>query len=163
MKRRMECSQVKKRLSAFLDNEVTAEENSKISEHLKSCIKCSKELEALSQVSDFINVMDEVEVSPYFMVRLKQRIRGESSKGFIGLPFFESIKRIAVPVGIAALFIISILGGNRLGSLFHQREINNLTELNEELADFSGTTTFDDVSEGSIGEALAGLIIEGGE
>ncbi len=163
MNRKMECSQVKKRLSAFLDNEVTAEENSQISEHLKSCIHCTKELESLSQVSDFLNVMDEVDVSPYFMVRLKQRIRSESSKGFIRLPFFESIKRIAVPAGIAALFIISILSGNRLGSLFHQREIDNLTELNEELADFSGTTTFDDFSEGSLGEALADLVTEGGE
>ena len=163
MNKKMECSQVKGRLSAFLDNEVTTEENLQISEHLKSCINCNKEFEALSQVSDFLNVMEDVEVSPYFIVHLKQRIRGESSKGFSRLPFFESIKRIAVPIGIAALFIISILGGNRLGSLFHQREIDNLTELNEELADFSGTTTFDDFSEGSLGEVLAGLVTEGGE
>ncbi|MFX0077039.1 MAG: anti-sigma factor family protein [Candidatus Hermodarchaeota archaeon] len=159
----MECSQVKKRLSAFLDNELTAEESSQISEHLKSCIHCAKEFETLSQVSDFLNVMGEIEVSPYFNVRLKQRIRDESLKGFIRLPLFESIKRIAVPVGIAALFIISILGGNRLGSLFYQREIDNLTELNEELADLSGTTTFDDFSEGSLGEVLDGLVTEGGE
>ncbi len=159
----MECAQVKKRLSTFLDNEVTAKENNQISEHIKSCMNCNNELEALSQVSDFLNVMDEVDVSPYFMVRLKQRIRSESSKGFIRLPFFESIKRIAVPAGIAALFIISILSGNRLGSLFHQREIDNMNELNEELADFSGTTTFDDFSEGSLGKALADLVTEGGE
>ena len=163
MNRKMECSQVKKRLSAFLDNEVAAEEKSQISEHVKSCIKCSKELDALSEVSDFLNVMDKVDVSPYFMVHLKQRIRSESSKGFIRVPFFESIKRISVPVGIAVLFIISILGGNRLGSLFHQREIDNLTELNEELADLSGTTTFDDFSEGSLGDVLDGLVTEGGE
>ncbi len=163
MNRKMDCSKVKKRLSAFLDNEVTTEEKSQISEHLKSCIHCTKELEALSQVSDFLDVMDKVEVSPYFMVRLKQRIRNENSKRIIRLPFFESIKRVMIPVGIAALFIISILGGNHLGRLFYQREIDNLTELNEELADFSGSTTFDDFSEGSLGETLIDLVTEGGE
>jgi len=159
----MECSQVKKRLSAFLDNEVTEEEKPQISEHLKSCIQCTKELESLAQVSEFLDVMEKVEVAPYFIVRLKQRIRDEKSKRIIRLPFFGSIKRVVVPVGLAALFIISILGGNQLGRLFYQREIDNVTELNEELADFSGTTTFEDFSEGSLGEALASLVTEGGE
>ena len=162
MKVKMNCSQIKRKLSAFLDGEVSEEQKSLISEHLKSCAYCLKDLEELSRVSDFLDVMEEVGVSPYFMVHLKRRIAEEKSKRFVRLPFLEWVKRVAVPVGVAALFVIAILGGNYLGRVLNQR-IDKVTELNEEIANVAGVNSFDDFSEGSLVDAYNGLLTEGGK
>lgn len=163
MNKKIECSQVKKKISAFLDREVSEAERFNISEHLKTCLHCRNELARLSQVSDFLDLMEGVAVSPYFMTRLKQRIADAEAKQVLRLPFYEWLKRIAVPVGIAALFVISILGGNYLGQVLYQRELDRVTALDEEVADLTGTASFDDFSEGSLGEVFAGLLTEGGE
>ncbi|MFB0509408.1 MAG: zf-HC2 domain-containing protein [bacterium] len=163
MNKKIKCSQVKKKISAFLDREVSEEERFNISEHLKTCLHCQNDLAKLSQVSDFLNLMEAAAVSPYFMTRLKQRIAEAESKQVLRLPFYEWVKRIAVPVGVAALFVISILGGNYLGQVLYQRELERVTALDEEVANLTGTTSFDDFSEGSLGEIFAGLLTEGGE
>jgi hypothetical protein len=96
------------------------------------------------------------------MVHLKRRIAEEKSKRFVRLPFLEWVKRVAVPVGVAALFVIAILGGNYLGRVLNQR-IDKVTELNEEIANVAGVNSFDDFSEGSLVDAYNGLLTEGGK
>ncbi len=162
MKRKRQCPQVKRRLSAFLDNEVSEKEKFYISEHLKSCVNCQNDLERLSEVSGLLDLVEEVEVSPYFMVRLRQRIAEEKSKRVVWLPLLEWRKRIFVPVGIALLFFIAVLGGNYLGHWLNQR-VEKAVELNEEVANVAGITSLEDFSEGSLVDAYAGLLAEGGK
>ncbi len=162
MKERMKCPQVKKRLTAFLDNEVRGLERLNISEHLMSCVSCQKELEELSQISGLLDLMAEVAVSPYFMTRLKQRIAEGEAKRIFGLPSFKWLRRVMVPVGITALFAISVLGGNYLGHRLNQRAVK-VAEMNEEVANLTGITSFEDFSEGSLVDAYGGLLSEGGK
>jgi predicted anti-sigma-YlaC factor YlaD len=158
----MECSEIEKRITALLDGEITEPEKVLIEEHLKSCVDCQKEVEKLSQVSDCLNSLTEVEVSPYFIPRLKRRIKEEEVREFVRLPFFDWAKRIAVPVGVSVLFVIAIFGGNYLGRRLNQR-VENVAELNEEVANVTGITSFEDFSEGSLVDAYAGLLTEGGK
>jgi predicted anti-sigma-YlaC factor YlaD len=158
----MECSEIEKRLSALLDDEITEPERILIEEHLKSCVDCQKEAENLSQVSDCLDSLTEVEVSPYFLPRLKRRIKEEEVRQVVRLPFFDWAKRIAVPVGVSALFVIAIFGGNYLGHRLNQR-VEKVAELNEEVANVTGITSFEDFSEGSLVDAYAGLLTEGGK
>jgi predicted anti-sigma-YlaC factor YlaD len=158
----MECSEIEKRLSALLDGEITEPERILIEEHLKSCLNCQKEVENLSQVSDCLNSLTEVDVSPYFLPRLKRRIKEEEVRQVVRLPFFDWAKRVAVPVGIAALFVIAVFGGNYLGRRLNQRTTKT-AELNEEVANVTGSASFEDFSEGSLVDAYAGILTEGGK
>jgi len=158
----MECSEIEKRLSALVDGEIIEPERILIEEHLKSCLNCQKEAENLSRVSDCLNSLTEVEVAPYFLPRLKRRIKEEETRQVVRLPFFGWAKRVAVPVGIAALFVIAIFGGNFLGQRLNQR-VAKVAEQNEELASVTGINSFEDFSEGSLIDAYAGLLTEGGK
>jgi predicted anti-sigma-YlaC factor YlaD len=158
----MECSEIEKKLSALIDGEIIEPERVFIEEHLKSCVHCQKEFENLSQVSDCLNSLTEVEVSPYFLPRLKRRIKEEETRQVVRLPFFGWSKRVALPVGIVALFVIAIFGGNFLGQRLNQR-VAKVAEQNEELATVTGITSFEDFSEGSLVDTYAGLLTEGGK
>ena len=162
MQRKIECSQIRNRLSAFLDGEVDEPERFLIEEHLKSCVNCQKEVEKLSQVSDFLNLVTEVEVTPYFIPRLRQRIKEEEARQVFRLPFYNWAKRFLVPVGIAALFVMAVLGGGYLGHQLNQR-VEKTAQMNEEFADITGSGSFEDFSEGSLVDAYTGLLTEGGE
>jgi predicted anti-sigma-YlaC factor YlaD len=160
----MKCSQVKRRLSAFLDGEVSEKEKLKISEHLKSCIDCQKELESLSYVSNFLDSLEEIEPSPYFIVRLKQRIAEQESKRLIRLPFMEwarryHLERIAIPVGVAASLFLAVLGGSNLGRAIYKARMEMTSKVTEEFADVFSVTFFNDYTEGSLGSAYNDLLI----
>ena len=158
----MKCSEIRNRLSVFLDGVIAEPEKFLIEEHLKSCVDCQNKVEKLSQVSDFLNSLTEVEVSPYFISRLKRRIKEEEVRQVVRLPFFDWAKRVAVPVGVSALFVIAVFGGNYLGNRLNQR-VEKVAELNEEVANVTGITSFEDFSEGSLVDAYAGLLTEGGK
>ncbi len=158
----MKCSQISNRLSSFLDGEATETEKFLITEHLKSCANCQKERENFSQVSDLLELVTEVEVSPYFISRVKPRISAGKVRRVLYPSFFDWVKRLSIPVGIAALFIISILGGNYLGQRFNLRAAKEV-ELNEAIANVTGITSFEDFSENSLDDAYAELLFEGDE
>lgn len=158
----MECSEIINRLPVFLDSEIAEPEKFLIEEHLKSCFNCQKEAEKLSRVSDILNSVTDVEVSPYFIPRLKRRIKEEEVRQVVRLPFFDWAKRIAVPVGVSALFVIAVFGGNYLGHRLNQR-VEKVAELNQEVANVTGSTSFEDFSEGSLVDAYNGLLTEGGK
>ena len=171
----MKCSRVKRKLSAFLDDEVSEEEKLKISEHLKFCINCQRELESLSYVSNFLDSLEEINPSPYFIVRLKQRIAEQESltavrqvKRLIRLPFIEwarryYLERIAIPVGVAASLFLAVLGGSNLGRAIYKTRMEIASKVSEEFADIFSVTFFDDYPEGSLSGAYNDLLIEEGE
>ncbi len=157
----MKCSQIRKKLSAFSDSEVSEKEKKLILEHLKSCDSCRKELEELAQVSDVLNVMDEVQVSPFFITRLKQRIADQKSKNILHLPFLEWMRRAAVPAFVAGLVFLSFLAGSRLGREIYQERVVRVSTSNTEVVDVLGVTALDEFPESSLGWAYNNLLIGG--
>ena len=158
----MKCSEIKRKLSAFLDGEVSGEEKKFISEHLKSCEFCQKEFESLSQLSEVLEVMDEVKVSPFFITRLKQKIADQTSRSHVRLPIIEWIRKAAVPIVATALIFLSFLIGSNFGKAMYQEQVESIAESETEVANVLGVTTLDEFPEGSLGWAYNNLIIGGG-
>jgi len=157
----MKCSRIKRKLSAFLDGETSEAENRFIAEHLKSCERCHKELEELSQVSGVLNVMDEVRVSPFFITRLKQRIADQKSKNVVRIPLMEWIKRAALPAFATALVFLSFLGGSNLGKAIYQEQTESIMTSDTEIVEVLDFATLDEFPEGSLGWAYNNLLVGG--
>ncbi len=157
----MKCSRIKRKLTAFLDGETSETENQLISEHLKSCEHCQKELEELSQVSDVLGIMDEVRVSPFFITRLKQRIADQKSKRAVRMPFVEWIRRATLPTFATALMFLSFLVGSNLGKAIFQERAESTGTSETEIVDVLDFATLDEFPEGSLGWAYNNLLIGG--
>ncbi len=151
------------KLSAFLDGEVSDEERIEISKHIKSCDHCQKELESLSHVSDSLDLIEEIQVPPYFLVHLKQRIAEQESRKVIQSPFVTWARRVAVPVGAAALIIFSLFLGDYMGKAIYQSRIEDLTRLDTEFAELLCVNSLEDFSEGSLNNVYYNLVSREGE
>ena len=158
----MNCSQIRKKLSAFSDGEVSEEKKQLISEHLKSCELCRKELIALSHVSGALGIMDEVQVSPFFITRLKQRITEQEKERGIHLPFMEWIKRVAIPVAATVFVFLSFLVGSNLGKAIYREHAKTVAKSNNKVVDALGVAALDEFPEGSLGWAY-NSVLTGGE
>jgi len=157
VKRKIKCPDIRKRLSAFLDGEVTEPEKFYISEHLKTCGDCQNEAEKLSQISDFLSFFTAVDVSPYFVSRLKLRLAEEKAH------FANWTKRLVLPLGIAALFLLALIDGGYLGRILSEPRTEKDALLTEEIANVSGVSAFEDFSEGSLVQTFTNLLAEGGD
>jgi predicted anti-sigma-YlaC factor YlaD len=157
----MKCSEIRKKLSAFLDGEVSEEEKYLISEHLKLCDLCRKEFEALTQVSEILEVIDEVQVSPFFIIRLKQRIIEQKSRSRARFPFVEWIRKVAVPVTATALIMLSFLIGSHLGKAMYQEQAETTYGLEDEVVYTLGVSSVGEFPEGSLGWAYNNVLIGG--
>jgi len=156
------------RLSAFLDNEVSEEERTEISEHLKDCSSCRKKAGELSQVSELFTPIQDVQVSPHFLIRLKLRISEEKARSSVRWPFLEWIRelrfeRMAIPAATAALLVLSLLLGSRFGTVIYQERLEQTLTSDIELAEVFSITSFADFPEGSLGESYVSVFSQGGE
>lgn len=154
----------KVKLSTFLDNEVSPEERTRIVEHLKICTFCQREVEEQREVSDFLGFVEDVEVSPYFFVRIKRRIAHEKSKLIIRSPFIKWVRRhhlerIAIPVQIVVFLFFSCLGGNYLGRKIYTARMEITSGVSEEFTDVFNIQFFDNNIEGSLSSAYDDLLI----
>ncbi|UCC13053.1 MAG: zf-HC2 domain-containing protein [candidate division WOR-3 bacterium] len=156
----MKCSQVKKKLTAYIDGEISENEQAIISEHVKSCASCRQELEELAAVTRTLDEVVDVEVTPYFRAHLKTRLREEKADEEKPFPFLEWIRRATIPVAAAALFLFSIVAGGQLGRSIYQAtaqttrvqaaEIDYITGLGgfEEMSDVSFSAIYEDLYTG---------------
>jgi len=120
-------------------------------------------LEGLSQAWSSLDLLEETQASPYFMVRLKQKIAEQESKRAFRFPFVERIGRVAVPAAATAVVLLSVLFGSHLGRGIYQMRVENVSTLNSELADLFGATSPADFSDGSLSSAYDDLLSGGGE
>jgi predicted anti-sigma-YlaC factor YlaD len=155
----MKCSSIQRKLSAFLDNELSEKDRLYILEHLKLCSCCKEKLERLSQVSDSLDLLEEIEIPSYFMVHLKQRIAENRRSRFFPLPFQGWGRYVFAPVGIPILFIVSVLIGSYLGTTINQKT----SQASKEFNNLFGVTSLNNLPEGSVGDTYTYLLTEGGE
>ncbi len=145
-----------KKLSCFLDGEISEKERHYISRHLDSCMNCQKKAENLSKISHSLDLIEEAEASPYFMLKLKQKIKEREEKViYLPLPLLEWIRSILKPVAATALIGTFLLLANYLGTY---KPLNEKGEFDN----FFYLTFFDNFPEGSLGK-IYNYSIEGGE
>lgn len=68
------CGQIKEYFSAYIDNELDAEELKKFEEHTGSCRQCRKELDELVQVVEYMKNFPEEELPDNFRAELHEKL-----------------------------------------------------------------------------------------
>jgi anti-sigma factor RsiW len=163
---RMRCRKARKRLSAFVDGEVSEREREGIYRHLETCPSCGEEAIVLSSLSVLLRGEKEsIKASPYFWNRLEQTIiLAETNK-----KAFDSIRewldRTLVPAGATAVIAIGLFIGTHLGGAIYPNIAQILNpddspSVQEEINQSLHLNTLSDFPQESIGEIYTGLLAE---
>jgi predicted anti-sigma-YlaC factor YlaD len=153
----MKCSEAKRKLSAYLDGEVSSADEKEMADHLKICSSCQKELAALSEVTDVLGVLGGMEPPPYFMTRVKQCIRDERKP----IPFLERIRSVAISVATAVVMVVSLLIGNQFGKILYQSVAPAEVSATVEATDILGVGTLNEFPAGSLSDIYNELVAGG--
>lgn len=148
----MKCKKVRKKLSAFLDNELKEKERKKIREHLKICPLCAQELKELSLVWGVVKKLEGVEPSPYLWNSILKKI---SQPVFIKKKTFH----ILAPVAATVILIGGILTGILIGRIFYSEKITLAQK--KTIEEILPLNTFNDFPPDSIGGIYSTLVSSG--
>jgi len=83
----MNCTETRRYLSAFLDNEVPARQGEDIRAHLDTCPSCRQEWQLLTQLDTRLKKLPDIEAGLAFTARVMGRIKEKEQPRF--LPFFQ--------------------------------------------------------------------------
>jgi anti-sigma factor RsiW len=153
----MKCSRIKKKLSVYLDGEMPEQERIVISEHLQRCEECKAELAGLMKVADSLNILDGVDVPPYFMTRLRQYIKEEAKP----VSFLQRIRGVAISAATALAVIVSLFIGNQAGRTLYQSIAQTPEPAMAETNDVFGLSTFEEFPDGSLSDIYNELVTGG--
>ena len=76
----MTCKDVGLRLSAYLDEELTTQEQGQLDEHLASCAACRRKRDALLALQAAVRIAGEVQISERFDARLERGLASVRSQ-----------------------------------------------------------------------------------
>ena len=104
----MECHSIEKKLSAYMENELSSDEKIQIDEHLKTCPKCSLSLEELKKTVVYTQKLEDKEPPPWLTQKVMARVRKEAGqkKGILRKLFFPLY--IKVPIEVFATVAIAV-------------------------------------------------------
>ena len=104
----MKHDDIQKRLSAYIEDDLQAQEWALLEEHLKSCPQCSKTLAELKKAIERIKSVGEVEPPAYLTQKIMAKVREEATpkKGILRWLLYPL--HIKLPLEIAATVTIVI-------------------------------------------------------
>ncbi|MCR4437628.1 MAG: zf-HC2 domain-containing protein [bacterium] len=150
----MTCKTVQRRLSAFLDGELTEELTRQVGEHVSRCTECAAELARLQKVWQLLGSLPPVQAPPFFATRVLAQVKAgrRNLVERVGeLVFARPLLPIAVSVGILA----GVLLGSRLGSWITGGYRHGSEALVTQVA--TEFESFGDLPPGSLSEAYVTL------
>jgi hypothetical protein len=104
----MECAEVQKQLSAYIEKAVSPKQKALIEAHLKGCKRCKQALADLKKTVDYVQRLEEVEPPPWLTQRVMARVRSEAEakQGMWRRLFFPF--HIKVPLEALALILVAV-------------------------------------------------------
>lgn len=112
----MNCNRIQKRLSAYQDGELIAEDQARIRTHLKECPACRQELTELEGVWEGLDSLAEIEPEPQFYGKLQKRLKEEHAPPF--LPRLQSaFYLLPTPKFLFACLLVGLLLGTYMGNV----------------------------------------------
>lgn len=105
----MDCSGIRERLSAYIEDAVPREERVLIEEHLKSCAECSADLADLKKTIEHMKGLEEVEPPAWMTQKIMAELREEArpKKGILRRLFYPL--HIKLPLeAVAAVLVAGI-------------------------------------------------------
>ncbi len=100
------CESIRVNLSAYFDNELSAEKCTQIAEHLRLCPDCAQELATLKGASECCTEIKAVPEVPDQWNQIRSQLQSTSRKS---APFFSFVWPRWIPVA-ASFFLLIILG-----------------------------------------------------
>lgn len=154
----MNCAEVRKKLSRYLDQEVCPEDRKALAGHLEACRACQAELASLSRVGDLLgDALEGIEVTPFFMARLRQRLREQAQPA----TFVEKFRRVALAAATALGVVASLLIGNQAGRTLYRSITSAEATPEVEAADVFGLGSYSEFSDGSLSDVYYQLVAGG--
>jgi len=105
----MNCQEVRELCSEYVDHRLSPMKIALFEEHLKACLGCSQEVEGMRKTVSLIGSLDEIDASPNFLTQVHRKIKRGNRKGHPWAWFLEPM-RIKVPLELAALLVVSVIG-----------------------------------------------------
>jgi anti-sigma factor RsiW len=104
----MECSDIEKKLSAYIDHSISSEEKGLIDEHLKACQRCNESLGDLRKTLEHLQNLEEVEPPPWLTRKVMTMVRSEaeSRRGILQRLFYPL--HIKLPVEALATILVAV-------------------------------------------------------
>ena len=152
----MRCQKVKRKLSAFLDGELSEKKASRIAEHLSGCQHCQQEAASLSSVWKRLEEMGEVDPSPYFWTRLNARIAQVEERRFSLGKILGILNRSLLP----ATAVVALVVGLWIGGALYDVHWVDKPDLWEQATASLYLDALDDFPAQSIGLAYTELVFD---
>ena len=73
----MECADIQKKLSAYIDDALSPEERMLIDEHLTSCQECNAFLADMIKTLEYIQKIEDVEPPPWLTQKVMTKVKEE--------------------------------------------------------------------------------------
>jgi hypothetical protein len=104
----MECSEVRKRLAAYIEKALSPKQKALIEAHLKGCKGCKASLADLKKTIKYAQKLDEVEPPPWLTQKVMAQVRSETeARRGIWQRFFSPF-HIKIPLEALALVLVAV-------------------------------------------------------
>jgi anti-sigma factor RsiW len=104
----MECTEVQKRLSAYIEEVVSPKQRALIDAHLKGCKQCKRALADLKKTIEYVQGLEEVESPAWLTQKVMAGVRSEAeAKGGIFKKIFYPF-HIKLPLEALALVLVAV-------------------------------------------------------
>lgn len=104
----MECREVQKRLSAYIEKVVSPKQKALIDAHLKGCKKCKRALADLKKTVTYVQKLEEVEPPAWLTQKVMAKVRSEAEakRGILQKIFYPF--HIKIPLEAIALILVAV-------------------------------------------------------
>lgn len=157
----MNCGEIKQRLSAFQDKQLSEDEMQVIQNHLNFCESCSSAFQELQDVYRLLSHVETIEAAPYFWAKLSRRMKRSASKKSVWETMAAPILRFAVPVTAMLVFLFALVIGIYLGSNIYNHSTFPASAITEqEFNQVYSLNTFEDFPQESVANAYVSLLTD---
>ena len=104
----MNCQEVQKYLSEFLDDSLEVERSQKVSDHLTACALCSEEMASLAECQRLVSALPVVEPPVGFSNRVMAHVREAARKPSLWGRLFTPLQ-FKIPLHATAVVLIAVL------------------------------------------------------
>ena len=151
----MNCRHIQKKLTAFQDGELNADERVIVSTHLQSCPSCRSVYDDMEEVWQSLNMIDEIEPSPRFNRDLYWKLHTSANQHQRQwFPWF--LQLFPTPVVTIAILLVGVLLGAFLGNSIvtvKPWSIRNQTSYSQTLRDVDFFKAFDPIPPDTLGNS----------
>jgi Predicted integral membrane protein (DUF2275)/Putative zinc-finger len=103
----MNCEEIQKYLSGFLDKSLDVERSQEIGDHLAACSLCSEEMASLAECRRLVSTLPEVEPPVGFTTRVMAHVREAARKPSLWEGLFFPLQ-IKIPLQATAVVLIAV-------------------------------------------------------